>query len=253
MGVRPGRSPVGLASVLAALAAWELAARLAPVPTQLFPPFSGVVRALIDLTASGELPLHYVRTLARVVIGFGLGSTLGVAVGAAAAYHRLTYGAAYPLIGLLYAVPAVAWIPLFMLWVGLGEALPVTVVFMCSFPPTAYATLTGARSVDAEMIRVARTLGAEGLTLLREVVLPQALPHILSGLKVEAGMAWRTCFVTEMVAMSSGLGLLAMEAQSVLRVDQILAVVLVLAASNYAFSWAFERLELSILRRRGAG
>ncbi len=251
--MRLSRSPAGLASVLAALAAWELAARYAPVPTQLFPPFSGVVRALIELAASGELPLHYVRTLARVVIGFGLGSTLGVAVGAASAYHRLTYGGVYPLIGLLYAVPAVAWIPLFMLWVGLGEALPVAVVFMCSFPPTAYATLTGARSVDVEMIRVAKTLGAEGFVLVREVVLPQALPHILSGLKVEAGMAWRTCFVTEMVAMSSGLGLLAMEAQSVLRVDQILAVVLVLAASNYAFSWAFERLELSILQRRGAG
>ena len=244
-------SVVSWISILAALGAWEAVARLNIVPTQLFPPFSKVLAALAQMALSGELPRHYARTLARVVLGFGLGSTLGIGVGLATAYHRLTYGALYPLVALLYAVPAVAWIPLFMLWIGLGEGLPVAVVFMCSFPPMVYSTLTGARSAGEDLIKVAKTLGADDLQVVATVLLPQALPHILSGLKVEAGMAWRSCFVTEMVAMSSGLGLLAMEAQSILRVDQILAVVMVLAASNYLFHWIFERLEVSLLRKWG--
>ncbi len=238
-------------SILAALSVWEAVARLNIVPTQLFPPFSKVLAALVQMVLSGELPRHYARTLARVVLGFGLGSTLGIAVGLATTYCRLTYGTLYPLVALLYAIPAVAWIPLFMLWIGLGEGLPVAVVFMCSFPPMVYSTLTGARSAGEDLVRVAKTLGADDLQIMTTVLLPQALPHILSGLKVEAGMAWRSCFVTEMIAMSSGLGLLAMEAQSILRVDQILAVVVVLAASNYLFHWIFERLEVSLLTKWG--
>lgn len=240
-----------LLSIIALFALWEFAARLGVAPTYLFPPFSETLRALYDLAVGGKLGLNYLATLTRVLIGLGLGSSLGMLLGLAIAYHELSYRAFYPIVTLLYAIPAVAWIPLFLIWIGLNEALPIAVVFMCSFAPMVYVTLTGVRSLSPSVMRVAQTLGARGLKAVFHVLLPQALPSILSGLKVEAGMAWRSCFVVEMVAMSSGLGLLAMEAQSILRVDIILAVILILAASNYAFQLIIEKMEVKLLRKWG--
>ncbi|RLI29569.1 MAG: ABC transporter permease [Candidatus Hecatellales archaeon] len=240
-----------LLSIAALLAVWETAARLSPVPRQLFPPFTNVLVALWSLLLSGQLLENYLITLARTVSGFILGAGLGVLIGLALVYRKLAYETLYPVVTLLYAIPAVAWIPLFMIWVGLNEALPISVVFMCSFAPMVYITLTGARKVEDDVIKVARTLGANDLKIVTTILFPQALPSILSGLKVEAGMAWRSCFVAEMVAMSSGLGFIAMEAESILRVDIILAVILVLAISNYLFQELFEKIEVSILRRWG--
>jgi len=240
-----------LLSIIALFALWEFAARLGVAPTYLFPPFSETLRALYNLAVGGKLGLNYLATLTRVLIGLGLGSSLGMLLGLAIAYHELSYRAFYPIVTLLYAIPAVAWIPLFLIWIGLNEALPIAVVFMCSFAPMVYVTLTGVRSLSPSVMRVAQTLGARGLKAVFHVLLPQALPSILSGLKVEAGMAWRSCFVVEMVAMSSGLGLLAMEAQSILRVDIILAVILILAASNYAFQLIIEKMEVKLLRKWG--
>ncbi|MHC1600908.1 MAG: ABC transporter permease [Candidatus Nezhaarchaeales archaeon] len=240
-----------LLSIIALFAVWEFAARLGIAPTYLFPPFSETITALYNLAITGELGLNYLATLTRVLIGLGLGSSLGVLLGLAIAYHELSYRAFYPIVTLLYAIPAVAWIPLFLIWIGLNEGLPIAVVFMCSFAPMVYVTLTGVRSLSPSTMKVAQTLGARGLKAVFHVLLPQALPSILSGLKVEAGMAWRSCFVVEMIAMSSGLGLLAMEAQSILRVDIILAVILILAASNYVFQMIIEKIEVKMLRKWG--
>ncbi len=242
---------IEILSIIVLFALWELLARLGLAPAYLFPPFSETMKALYDLAVTGKLGLNYLATLIRVLIGLGLGASLGVLMGLAIAYHELSYRSLYPIVTLLYAIPAVAWIPLFLIWIGLNEGLPIAVVFMCSFAPMIYVTLSGVRSLSPSIMKVAQTLGARGLKAVFYVLLPQALPSILSGLKVEAGMAWRSCFVVEMIAMSSGLGLLAMEAQSILRVDIILAVILILAASNYAFQMLIEKIEVKMLRKWG--
>lgn len=92
-----------------------------------------------------------------------MGSSIGILLGLAIAYSELAYRALYPIVTLLYAVPAVAWIPLFIIWIGLNEALPIAVVFMCSFVPMVYTTLTGIRSLSPSIVRVAQTLGHEAL------------------------------------------------------------------------------------------
>ncbi len=242
---------IELISIVTFFTLWELAGQLSIAPKYLFPPFSETLRALYSLAITGELGSNYLATLTRVLIGLSLGSGLGILLGLVIAYHELSYRTFFPIITLLYAVPAVAWIPLFIIWIGLNEGLPIAVIFMCSFVPMIYITLTSVRSLSPSVVKVAQTLGAHGFKLIFHVFLPQALPSILSGLKVEAGMAWRSCFVVEMVAMSSGLGLLAMEAQTILRVDIILAVILILAASNYAFQMIFEKIEVKMLKERG--
>jgi len=239
-----------LIAVAALLAAWELVARLKLAPSFLLPSVSEVVACLIGLVSTGVLTHHYLTSLVRWLLGFTAGSAVGVGLGLGMGLSRGLHDSAFPLIGVIYAVPAVAWIPLLLVWLGLSEALPIAVVFLCSSIPLAIVTLTAVREVSREVVDVARTLGARGLDLLATIMVPQALPTILSGLKVEAGMAWRSCFVAEMIAMPSGLGFLAMEASSMLRVDVVMAVVTVLAASNYVFHALFEKLEVALLRRR---
>lgn len=237
--------------LFAALAMWEMAIRFGFLSGFLFPSMVDVAYSLNKLIVSGILVNHYLASLIRVLVGFTLGSIAGVAVGVAMGYSRVVYDSTFLILTLLYSIPAVAWIPLLIVWIGLRELLPIAVVFLCSFVPLVFITLTGVRGVDRNVINVAKTLGACRWKLVTSIIIPQALPSILSGLKVEIGMAWRSCFVAEMVAMSSGLGFLAMEASSMLRVDVIIVTVTVLAASNYLFQELFERLELMITKRRG--
>lgn len=242
---------VELISLILLFVIWEIVARSGIAPTYLFPPFSKTVESLFNLAATGKLGLSYISTLTRVLIGLGLGSSLGILLGLVVAYHTLSYRAIYPIVTLLYTVPAVAWIPLFIIWIGLNEGLPIAVIFMCSFAPMVYVTLTGARSLSPNVMKVAQTLGARGFKAILHVLFPQVLPSIFSGLKVESGMAWRSCFVVEMTAISPGLGSLAMEAQSVLRVDIILAIILILTISNYVFQLVIEKVEIKMLKKWG--
>ena len=240
-----------LITILVICALWELVSSIGVVPTYLFPPPSRVGMTLIHLIVSGTLVNEYVRTLVRVLIGFTLGALVGLFVGIALSLKDLVRDVFYPILAFLAVTPTVALIPLLMVWVGINEFLPITAVFICSSIPVIYNTISGMRSVDPEMIGVAKTLGASTFKVIFTIMLPQALPSIFSALKIEAVMAWKTCFVTEMLVMSSGLGYLMIVAQSTLRVDVLIAALLVLSVSTYLFHLLFEKLELSVLRRWG--
>ena len=109
-----------------------------------------------------------------------------------------------------------------MLWIGINEMLPITIIFICSFFPVLYNTVTGIRNVDKAYIRVAKTLGASNTRILATVVIPLALPNIFTGLRLEAGMAWRVIIAAEMVAIPTGIGALMMKAESLIRIDIII-------------------------------
>lgn len=109
-----------------------------------------------------------------------------------------------------------------MLWIGINEMLPITIIFICSFFPVLYNTVTGIRNVDKAYIRVAKTLGASNTRILATVVIPLALSNIFTGLRLEAGMAWRVIIAAEMVAIPTGIGALMMKAESLIRIDIII-------------------------------
>ncbi len=242
--LRPGW---GILPVAIFLAIWEVVARLNLTPGQFFfPPFSAVVVEFYHLTATGVLGDNFLSSLIRVLIGFCAGSIAGLAVGMIMGWMDNINKALHPIVSLLYPIPALGWLPLLMLWIGINEMLPITIIFICSFFPVLYNTVTGIRNVDKDYIRVARTLGASDVKILTTVVVPLALPNIFTGLRLEAGMAWRVIIAAEMVAIPTGIGALMMRAESLIRIDIIIVCLIVLAVMCLSFEKFFEYLEAKL-------
>lgn len=221
--------------------AWEAAGRLANTP--LLPPLSKVLNALEQMLLQGILLKNLAFSLVRVILGFLAGSIVGLSMGIFMGWNELAYRFLSPLFSILYPIPTLGWMPLLMLWLGLNETLPVTIIFVCPFIPVLYNTITGIRSVDRQYITTARTLGAPPLLVLRKVVIPMALPQIFTGLRLEAGMAWRTVAVAEMIAIPTGIGALLIKAESLIRVDIIMACLLVIACISLGCERIFWWLE----------
>jgi len=187
--------------------------------------------------------------LIRVLIGFAAGTVAGITIGTLMGWNKIAGRALHPIISLFYPIPTLGWIPLLMLWIGINEMLPITLIFICSFFPVLYNTVTGIRNVDPDYIRAARTLGAPDSKILFTVVMPLALPNIFTGLRLEAGMAWRVIIAAEMVAIPSGIGALLMRAESLIRIDIIIVCLIVLALMCLLFEKFFEYLETKMTVR----
>ncbi|RLA96444.1 MAG: ABC transporter permease [Deltaproteobacteria bacterium] len=234
----------GILPVAIFLAIWEMVARLDLIPGHFFfPPFSTVMQEFYRLVANGVLPSNFLSSLVRVLIDFCAGSLAGLLVGTLMGWKDLLNRAFSPLISLLYPIPALGWLPLLMLWIGINELLPIAIIFICSFFPICYNTATGIRNVDKDFVQAARTLGASDLRVLLTIVFPLALPTIFTGLRLEAGMAWRVIIAAEMVAIPTGIGALMMRAESLMRVDIIIVCLMVLATMCFLFERIFTYLE----------
>ena len=239
--IRPGW---GIVPVAIFLSIWEAITRLNLIPGQFFfPPFSVVIKESYDLIASGVLVDNFLSSLVRVLIGFSNGSIAGMIIGTLMGWNDVLNKAFSPLISLLYPIPALGWLPLLMLWIGINEVLPIAIIFICSFFPVCYNTASGIRSVDRNFIQAARTLGASDFKTLITIVLPLALPSIFTGLRLEAGMVWRVIIAAEMVAIPTGIGALLMRAESLIRVDIIIVCLMVLSLMCFSFERFFIYLE----------
>jgi NitT/TauT family transport system permease protein len=239
--LRPGW---GLLPIVIMLVLWEIIARLELFPGQFyFPPFSTVVQEFYYLTINGVLGDNFFSSLGRVLIGFTVGSIAGILVGTIMGWKDIAHKALNPIINIIYPIPALGWLPLLMLWIGINELLPITIIFICSFFPVCYNTVTGIRNVDRDYIKAARTLGASDLRILATVVMPLALPNIFTGLRLEAGMAWRVIIAAEMVAIPTGIGALMMKAENLMRIDIIIVCLIVLAVMCLTFERFFAFLE----------
>jgi len=196
-----------------------------------------------QLVASGVLVDHFLSSLVRVLLGFCAGSIAGLAIGALMGWKEILDRAFGPIISLIYPIPALGWLPLLMLWIGVNDMLPIAIISICSFFPICYNTATGIKSVDKRFVQAARTLGASDARVLTTVVLPLATPAIFTGLRLEAGMAWRVIVAAEMVAIPTGLGALLMRAESLIRIDIILVCLMVLSLMCFSFEKFFSSVE----------
>lgn len=235
--------------VVVFLGCWEILSRFWVGNGALFPPFSTVMGEFVALSAEGVLYEHFVKSLVRVLIGFVTGSATGVAVGVILGCRETFNRAFHPIISLLAPIPALGWLPIFMLWFGIGELLPMAVIFVCSFFPVLYNTITGIRSVNRSFVHVARTLGASEKKILFTVLLPLALPNIFTGLRLESAMAWRVIIAAEMVAIPTGIGALMMKAESLVRVDIVIVCLMVLSIMCFGFERFFLFAEKKITGR----
>lgn len=234
--------------ILTFLSIWEAIARIGLFPHYLFPPFSHVMVTMYLVIVSGVLVENFISSLLRVLAGFFLGALAGICVGVLMGYNEAVNRALHPIFSLLMPIPALGWLPLLILWIGVGEALPVTIIFICSFFPILYNTVTGIRNVSSEVISVARTLGASKRQILTTILLPLALSNIFTGLRLEAGMAWRVVIAAEMVAIPTGLGALLISSESLLRVDVIMVCLIILSLMCLLFEKTLLFLERKINR-----
>jgi len=239
-----GYRPWGILPIVVFLGFWEIIVRLKLIPGHyFFPSFSTVIQEFYYLIINGVMVENFLRSLVRVLIGFTTGSIAGLVVGIMMGWKEIVNKTLHPIFSLFYPIPALGWLPILMLWFGIGEILPIAIIFICSFFPVLYNTVTGIKSVKQDYIMVAKTLGASKRKILTTVVLPLALPNIFTGLRLEAGMAWRVIIAAEMVAIPTGIGALLMKAQSLIRIDIIIVCLMVLSLMCFSFEKFFLFME----------
>lgn len=244
------KSGWSLLPILVFLALWEIVARLNVVYGHFFfPPFSLVIRELFYLIVSGVLADNFFRSLIRVLIGFSAGSSCGFVVGVLMGWKNLIDRTFGPILSLIYPIPALGWLPLLMLWVGIGDILPISIVFITCFFPVCYNTATGVKGVSPNYVAAARTLGASEIKILISVILPLAVPNIFTGLRLVAGMAWRVIIAAEMVAIPTGIGALLIRAESLMRMDIIISCLMVLSVMCFLFERCFNYFERKLTVR----
>jgi len=234
-------------------AIWEFVAYSGAFPPRLFPPLEVVAATLWRLTAEGILPHHAVETLYRLAAGFAVAALAGVAIGIAMGRSRRAEDLLLPLVSIGAPVPGLAYAPLFLLWFGLGDTGSIVLVAFVAAFPVIQNTWTGVKAVKEIWVRAAQTMGAQGRRLFRYVILPGALPYILTGMRLGLAQAWRILVAVEMLAaVEWGLGWLIFGAREFLNTDAMLAGIAVIGAIGLALeNFVFRPIERYTVVRWG--
>ncbi|MCP1673660.1 ABC-type nitrate/sulfonate/bicarbonate transport system permease component [Natronocella acetinitrilica] len=186
----------------------------------LMPAPSEIVTAAWNLISSGRLLDHSLASLKRVGVAL-LYASIAIPIGIAVGWSRIIYEQMNPLIEILRPIPPLAWIPLSILWFGIGDGQNQFIIFLGIFFPLLLNTIAGVASIETNLIRAARCLGASEAKVLLRVVLNAALPHIVTGMRVGIGVGWMALVAAEIVGATSGLGFLINDARTLLRTDII--------------------------------
>ena len=205
------------------LLGWEVASRTLLDKTQatLLPPASGVFKGAIELAVSGELWRHMIDSLQREAVAF-MYASIAIPLGLLMGVFKWLNEQVDPIIAIFRPIPPIAWIPLSILWFGVGNAQNQFIIFLGIFFPILLNTIDAVRGVEPNLIRAARCLGASGFSVIMKVVLRAALPQIVTGIRIGLGVGWMALVAAELVGANSGLGFLINDARTVLRTDYIL-------------------------------
>jgi NitT/TauT family transport system permease protein len=238
-------------AVVAAI--WELVAHSGAFPRRLFPPLEEIGATLVRLTLEGILPHHAAETVLRLAVGFAIAAALGVLVGIVMGRYRRAEEVLLPLVSIGAPIPGLAYAPLFLLWFGLGDTGSIVLVAFVSMFPVIINSWTGVKAVKEIWLRAAQTMGADERRLFRYVILPGALPYILTGCRLGLAQAWRILVAVEMLAaVPWGLGWLIFGAREFLNTDAMLAGIAVIALIGLALEkFVFQRLERYTVVRWG--
>jgi sulfonate transport system permease protein len=219
---------LGLLLPATALAAVEIAVRAGAIPSHLLPAPTQILDTLVDLGAQGLLG-HIGASTLRVAAGFGIGAALAVLLGAAVGLSQRAEALLDPTFQALRAIPSLAWVPLLLLWLGIDEAPKIVLIAIGAFFPVYMGVASGIRGVDRKLIEVGRLYQLSNLALTRRVLLPAALPSILTGLRNGLSLAWMFMVAAELIAASRGLGYLLSDGRETSRADIVLAAIALLA------------------------
>ncbi|HYM31340.1 MAG TPA: ABC transporter permease [Candidatus Cybelea sp.] len=232
----------GLILPVLLLAIWESLSRFGVVPVNLLPAPSLVLWTLWNLAAAGHLAVHIGITLERVALGFLAGAAAATLLGALTGYSARWREVLDPTLQSLRAIPSIAWVPLFVLWLGIFEASKIALIALGAFFPVYLELMSGIEHVDRKLVEVGRMYGMSGATLVRRVLLPATLPYYLVGLRGGLGLGWMFVIAAELMGASSGLGYLLVEGQETSRPAVIIASILLFAIFGKLTDLALERL-----------
>jgi ABC-type nitrate/sulfonate/bicarbonate transport system permease component len=243
----------GAVGILALLAIWQLMS-VAYDLQQILPPPLAVARTIFNtLTLNTERWLygpniyeHLAASFARAITGFAVAAAFAIPLGLFIGRFRAAREYVDPVIRALYPIPGIAWIPLAILWFGLGNTAVVFVVFIAEFFPLYFNTEAGARSINPVLVDAARCFGAKRLTLVRRVILPATIPHIITGMRIALGGAWRMIVAGEMLASQTGIGSVLMESRFQFRATDLMMAMVLISIVGYAT----ERLIVGTLEKK---
>lgn len=209
--------------------AWELAVRFGIVPGRLMPPPSQLLRTAISLTRSGELQTHAAATMSRVGIGFGFGALAGTLFGMLTGASPRARRLLDPSIQALRAIPSIAWVPIFILWLGIFEMSKLALIALGVFFPIYLGTLSAIQDVDRKLIEVGRVFGLSRVGVMLRITWPAVLPTWIAALRSGLGLGFMFVVAAELMGASEGLGYLLVFGQQMGQADVILVAMIVFA------------------------
>jgi sulfonate transport system permease protein len=238
--------PVGLALV------WEIMVWLGVSNGRLVPPPTKIFATIVELARGGELARHIMATLTRVVAGFGLGVIAGTVLGAISGYWGLARRLLDPSVQALRAIPSIAWVPLFILWLGIFETSKIALIAVGVFFPIYLGVMGAILSVDRKIVEVGRTFRLSGPAMILRILLPAVLPAYVVALRVGLGLGWMFVVAAEFMGASEGLGYLLIDGQQLGKPAQIMAAIVIFAILGKTTDWLIEIGSAPLLRWQDA-
>lgn len=246
---------ISATTVVLVLIVWALVTHLGLVKPLFLPKLETVWQAFLDAVEGkidgAPLTEHVAMSLLRVISAFVLAALIGIPVGLAMGLNPAIRAMLDPFIEFYRPLPPLAYLPLVIIWFGIGETSKILLIYLACFAPVALAARAGVLSASSDQINAARALGASGGQLLRFVIFPAALPDILVGLRIGMGVGWTTLVAAEMVAASTGVGQMVLNASNFLRTDIVMMGIFVIGCFAIIFEFAMRLLERKLVPWRG--
>ncbi len=237
----------GVILILLLLALWQFSA-LYLMDTPTWPPVTRIFQAWLSDLLDGTLITNLLATFWRQMLGYWLAVVLGVGVGLAMGYFRVAYNLMEPLIEVFRPIPGPAYLPVLVLFVGIGDEMKVVLILVASLFPILLNTYSGVRAIDPVQFDTARTLGLTTAQTLREIVLPAALPQILTGMRISLAISLILAILSEMIVSNDGLGYFTLLAERTFKVPDMYAGIFTLAIFGYALNRLFLFGEARLIR-----
>ncbi|MGH8956504.1 MAG: ABC transporter permease [Microbacterium sp.] len=239
----------GLLLPLIVVGAWQLVTTTGLVAPYLLPSPASVFTAGVELAERGTLWTHVAISVQRVLLGFAVGSVIGLAVAGIVGLSRVGDVLLSPTLSAIRAVPSLAWVPLLILWMQIGEESKVTLIAIGAFFPVYTTVASALRHVDPQLVEAGRSFSLRGWSLFRTVQLPAVVPSVAAGLRLALAQAWLFLVAAELIASSMGLGFLLTDSQNSGRVDRIILSIVLLALLGTITNAILVVVEKYLLRR----
>ncbi|SEE65819.1 NitT/TauT family transport system permease protein [Rhizobiales bacterium GAS191] len=251
VGFAPRNRPLaGVATLLGLIAIWQIGSSTGFIPELFLPSPAAVSRSLWRLAVSGELWKHLSASLARLAIGWTLGTVIGVSAGFAVGIFTMARSPVLALVSALFPIPKIALVPLFIIWFGIGEGSKIATLAIGVFFPTVINTYSGVDNVQRNLILMGQSFNLTSWSIIRKIVLPGALPSVLAGFRITISVAIILLIAAEMIGADRGIGAFILSAGNLYQTDDLIAGVVVLSVIGLSLSTILSRIERAALAWR---